>query len=152
PTAGALVRAALRAARTPETLRVLGDTLLQEGRADEARAHWKEALALDRAAVAPGLSMAVLHAQQGEGAAARKVLEEALEGDPAKDAPVRYALGQLAMAQGDYERAREEFAAAGSLSDAADRAVLAGELARRGARSQRERPVDQRLATARLLV
>ncbi|MCO5169360.1 MAG: tetratricopeptide repeat protein [Planctomycetes bacterium] len=150
PTALPLARAALRAARTPETLRVVGDALLLEGRRDEALARWREALALDPASVAPKLSIAAMHQQEQRPEEARRLLEDALEGDPARDAPLRYALGQLAMGRGDHAAAREAFLAAGELGDAAERAALAGELLRRDARPERRLGAEQRLAAARL--
>lgn len=152
PSAAAFGLAALREERTAETLRVLGDLLLQEGRHEEALARWREALTLDPAAVAPKVSMALLHQQRGEADLARDTLERALVGDATKDGPLRYVLGQLAMAEGDYAKARAHFLAAGALSDAADRAVLAGELQRRGVQPDRRLTPAQRVAAAKLRV
>lgn len=149
PSALPLARAAVATRRTGRALRVLGDGLQADGRPAEALAAWREALEADPTGVAPKLSIALAQQRAGEADAARRTLEGALSGDAAKDAPVRYLQGQLAMADEDWAAAVKHFVAAGELADAPARATLARELLRQaGGAPDHALPAGQRLDAA----
>jgi tetratricopeptide (TPR) repeat protein len=151
PAALPFALAANRQARTPRTCRVLGDVFRQLRRDREAVVAWQQSLALDPAAVATRLSLAVYHEDGKRWAQGLTVLEPALGVAPERDAQVHYRLGRLAMGARDFPRAIRHLRAAGSFRDAQDMLLLAKEL-RGPAEAPPKLTPGQRLEAAAALV
>ena len=150
PAALPWVRRALELRRSARALTAWGDLLYRDRREEEALAAWEEALRLEPRALAARISIATHRRNRQDLAGAQEVLRAGLSGDPARDAPLHYLLGEVFEVEGDDAAAAAAFRAAGEHRDAPTRAVEAARRAR-GAQSRPLSPRDRLQAARELL-
>lgn len=133
PAAVPWVRQALSRRRDARTLQAWGDLLYRDDeRREEALSIWREALAADRGAVGPRISLATHLRNQGKNPEALATLREGLTGDAAHDEPLHYLEAEVLEVMSDDAGAATAFEKAGTHRDARARAEAARERARGG--------------------
>lgn len=98
-------------AERPESHANLGELYLRRGQTEQARAAFREALALDRTFYAAAVTLAELERRQGDEAAAEAILRQSLETNPSAGA-LMHALGLSLVRQKRMPEALEALARA----------------------------------------
>ena len=135
-----LARARTLGVRDAETLAVLGDSLAQAGRADEARAVLEDAVREHPDSAPLHLALGRVELSRGEPEPARSELARAAELAP-QDAGIRLQLGRAEEAVGRLDEAEASYRRALELSPnlASPRYALGRLLVRRGRREEGEK-------------
>jgi Flp pilus assembly protein TadD len=135
-----LARARALGVRDAETLAVLGDSLAQAGRVDEARAALEDAVREHPDSAPLRLGLGRLDLSRGEGEPARRELARAAELTP-QDATIRFQLGRAEEAVGRLDDAEASYRRALELSPnlASPRYALGRLLVRRGRKEEGEK-------------
>lgn len=106
-------KAALADPKSAEAATMFAYSLERGGRARDAEAEYHRALVVDPAAKDARVNLAILLGKRGDFSAQRTVLEQGLKSQD--DSRLRMLLGSGYAAEGDRDRAREEFSRAARL-------------------------------------